>query len=110
MAEARSGPGASQRRVTFDVRVEPPDLTAYADRARLHQLLANLLDNAARHSPAGGVVRVWAGVVGGVTRLEVADEGPGIAPQDRERVFERFGTLPDPRAGAPASGSRSPAG
>ena len=65
VAEARSGPGASQRGVTFDVRVEPPDLSAYADRARLHQLLANLLDNAARHSPAGGVVHVSAGVVGG---------------------------------------------
>ncbi len=104
VAEARSGPGASQRQVTFDVRIEPPDLTAYADRARLHQLLANLLDNAARHSPAGGVVRVWAGVINGVTRLEVADEGPGIAPQDRERVFERFGTLPDTSGGGTGLG------
>ena len=99
VAEAASGPGASQRGVTFEVRVEPPDLAAYADRARLHQLLANLLDNAARHSPAGGVVHVWAGVVDGRTRFEVADEGPGIAPQDRERVFERFGTLPDSGGG-----------
>ena len=99
VAEAASGPGASQRGVTFDIRVEPPDLAAYADRARLHQLLANLLDNAARHSPAGGVVHVWAGAVDGRTRFEVADEGPGIAPQDRERVFERFGTLPDSGGG-----------
>ncbi len=104
VAEARSGPGASQRGVTFDVRVDPPDLTTYADRARLHQLLLNLLDNAARHSPAGGVVRVWAGDVAGLTRLEVADEGPGVAPQDRERVFERFGTLPDSTGGGTGLG------
>ena len=97
-------PGASQRASSFDVRVEPPDLAAYADRARLHQLLANLLDNAARHSPAGGVVQVWAGVAGGMTRLEVADEGPGIAPEDRERVFERFGTLPDAPGGGTGLG------
>ncbi len=104
VAEARSGPGASQRGVTFEVRVEPTDLTVHADRARLHQLLANLLDNAARHSPAGGVVRVWAGAPAGVTRLEVSDEGPGIAPQDRERVFERFGTLPDSSGGGTGLG------
>jgi signal transduction histidine kinase len=104
VAEARSGPGASQRGVSFDVRVEPPDLTVHADRARLHQLLANLLDNAARHSPAGGVVHVWAGEVAGLTRIEVADEGPGIAPQDRERVFERFGTLPDSSGGGTGLG------
>jgi two-component system sensor histidine kinase BaeS len=94
VAEARSGPGASRRGVGFDVRVDPTDLTAYADRARLRQLLANLLDNAARHSPAGGVVHVSAQGVDGILRLEVADQGPGIAPQDRERVFEKFGTLP----------------
>ena len=88
------GPGREQRGVSFDVRVDPPDLTAYADRARLHQLLANLLDNAARHSPAGGVVHVSARSVDGSLRLEVADHGPGIEPQDRECVFERFGTLP----------------
>ncbi len=104
VAEARSGPGASQRGVTFDVLVEPPDLGVRADRARLHQLLSNLLDNAARHSPAGGVVHVWAGVAGPAIRFEVADQGPGIAPQDRERVFERFGTLPDASGGGTGLG------
>ncbi len=45
------------REVRYDVRVTPADLTVPADPARLHQLIANLLDNASRHSPAGGVVR-----------------------------------------------------
>ena len=97
---------AGMRGVSFDVRVEPPGLVVDADRSRLHQLLANLLDNAARHSPEGGVVRVWAGRVGDVVRLEVSDEGAGIAPEDRERVFERFGTLQDPAGGGTGLGPR----
>jgi two-component system sensor histidine kinase BaeS len=100
VAEARAG----RREVSFDVRIEPEGLLVNADRSRLHQLLANLLDNAARHSPAGGVVRVWAGQAGGVLRLEVSDEGAGIAPEDRERVFERFGTLQDPTGGGTGLG------
>ena len=54
-------------------------------------MVANLVDNAAKHSPPGGVVRVGAAVRpdGGV-RIEVADEGPGIPEGERLRVFERF--------------------
>lgn len=80
------------RAVTYDVRV-PEDLVVHADPDRLHQLVANLLDNASRHSPAGGVVRVGADLEAERFRLEVHDAGPGIAPADRERVFEPFGTL-----------------
>ena len=81
------------REVRYDVRVTPPTLTAAADPARLHQLVANLLDNASRHSPAGEVVRITAHETATGWRLEVADEGPGIPVADRDRVFERFGTL-----------------
>ncbi|GGO72381.1 DUF4153 domain-containing protein [Nocardioides deserti] len=81
------------RPVTYDVRVSPPDLVVAADPARLHQLVANLLDNASRHSPAGSTVRVEAGQEGERYVVEVHDAGPGIAPADRERVFEPFGTL-----------------
>ncbi|WP_158849842.1 HAMP domain-containing sensor histidine kinase [Saccharothrix deserti] len=77
------------RGVRFTVDVSPPAATVYADEARLAQVVANLLDNAARHGPAGGEVRISASV-GTDLVLEVADDGPGIAPQDRERVFERF--------------------
>jgi len=76
--------------VHFALEVAPPDAVAWVDPARLHQVVANLLDNAARHSPAGGTVRVWASVGAAGLHLEVSDEGPGIAPVDRERVFERF--------------------
>ncbi len=102
--EAVTEAGAGMREVSFEVRIEPVGLLVHADRRRLHQLLANLLDNAARHSPVGGVVRVWAAGVGGAVRLEVSDEGAGIAPEDRERVFVRFGTLQDHGGGGTGLG------
>ena len=95
VAEAR----AAGREVTYGVRVTPPALTASADPARLQQLVANLLDNASRHSPAGGVVRITAQDTGVGWRLEVSDEGPGVPPADRDHVFERFGTLSETDGG-----------
>ena len=92
------------RPVTYDVRVVPDDLTVHADRARLHQLVSNLLDNASRHSPAGGVVRVSAEAEPDSWRLEVANPGVGIDPADRDRVFERFGRPSDPDGGGTGLG------
>ncbi len=90
-AEAR----VAARDVTYDVRVDPPDLSVEGDPARLHQLVANLLDNASRHSPPGGAVSVRASAIDDRWLLDVADEGPGVARGDRDRAFERFGTLSD---------------
>ena len=81
------------RAVEYDVRVEPADLVVLADPARLRQLVANLLDNASRHSPAGGTVVLSATGEGERYRLEVHDQGAGVAAADRERAFEPFGTL-----------------
>lgn len=80
------------RDVRWIIDVDPPDLSVPADAARLHQVIYNLLENAARHSPAGGRIHIAAAVLperGGV-RIDVHDEGPGIAREDRARVFERF--------------------
>ena len=63
------------------------------DRDRLRQVLGALLDNALRHTPSGGQVHVSAGVrpaADGNVRIEVADTGPGIAPPDMPRLFDRF--------------------
>ncbi len=94
--EARMVSAGVNRVVNWQLQVEPPDLTLPADQARLHQVIFNLLDNAARHSPSGSTVLVRAYAepdpVGGAPSvvLEVCDEGPGIAPAERSRVFERF--------------------
>jgi two-component system sensor histidine kinase BaeS len=95
---------ATGRDVSYVVRLGPDDLTVEADPQRLHQLLANLLDNASRHSPSGGIVTVTATDQGSGWRLEVADDGPGIPAADRERVFERFGTLEDGGGGGTGLG------
>jgi two-component system sensor histidine kinase TctE len=64
--------------------------TLHADSIMVHEVVANLLDNAIRYTPANGVVTVRVDDLGGEVRLEVEDNGPGIAPELRERVFERF--------------------
>jgi signal transduction histidine kinase len=77
--------------VHVSVRVSPPDLVAVADQARLRQVVVNLVDNAIRHSPAGARVSVIANAAQPTGLfLEVCDEGPGIPPAERERVFQRF--------------------
>jgi signal transduction histidine kinase len=70
--------------------VSAPPVAVPGDRERLHQVFANLLDNAARHSPPGGTVWVRAERRDDHLLLAVADEGEGIPAPERERVFERF--------------------
>ncbi|MER6505324.1 DUF4153 domain-containing protein [Nonomuraea sp. NPDC001636] len=84
-----------------DVTIEasaPAGLGVRADPDLLAQVLANLLDNAVRHSPPGGVVTVACGAERDGARLVVADQGPGIPAAARGRVFERFSRLDAGRA------------
>lgn len=90
VAEAEMLAAALGRGVRFRTDVLPATATVYADPARLHQVLLNLLDNAARHGPAGGEVHINARAGDGVTIIDVQDEGPGIPPAERARVFDRF--------------------
>jgi two-component system, NtrC family, sensor kinase len=60
------------------------------DERRIRQVIFNLLSNAVKFTPAGGVVDVSASQVNGEVRVSVADTGPGIAPEDQERIFEEF--------------------
>lgn len=89
-AAAEARPIAAAKGVRTVVDVEPPDLVVAADAGRMHQVVANLLHNAVRHSPADGEVRLRARRSTGHVVLDVVDEGPGIPPAERQLVFERF--------------------
>lgn len=74
----------------IEITVEPPGLSVVADRERLHQVIANLLDNATRFSPEGEPVVLRASRRGDDVRIEVIDRGPGIPEGDAVRIFERY--------------------
>ncbi|MGK5679819.1 ATP-binding protein [Actinoplanes sp. URMC 104] len=86
--EAEVNAAGAGRDVRFEVAASR--IVVPGDRERLHQVFANLLDNAARHSPPGGTVEVRAGRRDDHLLVAVSDEGPGIPPAERQRVFERF--------------------
>jgi signal transduction histidine kinase len=69
--------------------------TATADRRRVEQILTNLGANALKYGPAGGTVELVGRFDGPVAILAVRDEGAGIEPEDRDRIFEPFQRLPD---------------
>ena len=78
-----------------------PGCKALGDPERVHQVVANLLENAVRHSPPDGVVRLRAvpAVPAGTVVVEVADQGRGIPAAEAERVFQRFSRGPEGGAG-----------
>ncbi|MPY61659.1 HAMP domain-containing histidine kinase [Streptomyces spongiae] len=68
----------------------PAPAPALADEARLRQVVTNLVGNAVTHTPTGTPLRIGVGTVGDHAVLEVADQGPGLTPEQRGRIFERF--------------------
>lgn len=80
----------ADRDVRFELRVDPPHLSGTADVERMHQVVSNLIDNAVRHSPRAGTVHVGAYATADDLVIEVSDEGKGIPPVERQKVFERF--------------------
>jgi two-component system sensor histidine kinase TctE len=74
--------------VSVDVRAPA---TVRGDLATLRQALTNLLDNAIRYTPAHGRIKLSVGRgPAGKPMVEVEDDGPGIAPEDQDRIFDRF--------------------
>lgn len=83
------GLAAEERGVALEVRVSDPGVVA-VDAGRVRQAVANLVDNAVKYTPPGG--RVWLGVerdAEGV-RVTVRDTGPGIAPEELHRIWDRL--------------------
>ncbi len=87
---ATLAPGASNKGVILSVREPPPGITITADRYRIWRVLTNLLGNAVKFTPAGGRVELRAEVAGGMAMISVQDNGPGIHPTERRKIFEKF--------------------
>jgi len=79
---------SQDHRWTLDLPDAPVEVVG--DESRLHQVVANLLGNARTHTPAGTEVCVGLRRQGDEVVLRVRDDGPGIAPELRDNVFERF--------------------
>ncbi len=91
------------RQVQIDVSRELPPI--YVDGVQIQQVLVNLLDNAAKFSPADSPIRVAAAVVNDVLEVSVSNRGEGIPPQDVPRVFDRFYRVKTARSsGIPGTG------
>ena len=106
---------AGERGVGLSLSLPPDPLWIFGDADRLYQVVANLLENAIKFSPRGGEVSIsasfatdvpphtpgrvrgsmtWDPSMKGATLVTVADRGPGIPPDQRERIFERFHQVP----------------
>jgi two-component system, OmpR family, sensor kinase len=87
----------------------PPRLIAVVDERRIRQVLANLLGNVRAHTPLATQIAVRLGQVQGGVLIEVADTGPGMAPEDAARAFDRFHRAAEQADGAAESGEDDPA-
>ena len=81
---------ARARKVRVQCSVDRGAEHLVADPNRIQQAVSNLLDNAVRYSPEGGVVEIVAAPAEDTVRIEVRDQGPGIPPAELDRLFDRF--------------------
>jgi signal transduction histidine kinase/serine phosphatase RsbU (regulator of sigma subunit) len=78
------------RKIRLDLDVPGEPVPVWLDRARFETVFMNVLSNACKFTPDGGRIRVTVAAGEGEVRVAVADSGPGIAPADQDRIFERF--------------------
>jgi signal transduction histidine kinase len=78
------------RHICFQLDIKEPPLVVYADAARVQQLFSNLIKNAVKFTPVGGIVTVSAWSDSGQTWVEISDDGMGIDPEALDRIFEPF--------------------
>jgi NtrC-family two-component system sensor histidine kinase KinB len=81
---------AEQKQVKLETQIAGPDLALMGDPIKLSWVVSNLVGNALRYTPSGGTIMVCAQRWEDGVRLRVRDSGPGIAPQIRDHLFERF--------------------
>lgn len=81
---------AQAQGVKLKLQISDPDAMVRGRDSELTRLLANLLSNAIQHSPTGGVIQVVLRRHGSEVQVAVTDQGPGMADEDQQRIFERF--------------------
>src|SRR5262249_13701038 len=86
MVRGRAGVDDVRGELAADLDIDP----VVGDERRIRQVVFNLLSNAVKFTPAGGAVDVSASRRNGEIWVSVSDTGPGVAPEDRERIFEEF--------------------
>jgi signal transduction histidine kinase len=87
---AAMAPAAQAGGISVRAEIAASLVPAHANAERIQRVLFNLIQNAIRHTPADGSVTVRAASAGECVEIEVADTGEGIAPADRDRVFQAF--------------------
>ena len=88
---------ALARMVTFEAKMRPA--TVIGDAERLRTIIDNLISNAIKFSPRNATIELGVGIKDGFAVLDVIDEGRGVAPDDRSRIFESFYQGPPPLEG-----------
>jgi two-component system sensor histidine kinase/response regulator len=96
---------ADQKNIAIETHFPPEPVVALADLSALDQVLDNLVSNAVKFSPPGKRVFLSAKTVNGRAECVVRDEGPGFSPDDKARMFQRYGRLSArPTGGEPSTG------
>ena len=81
------------KKIDVSCEFEEDSCTVRADSDRIEQVVINLLDNAIKFTPEGGTITLESASKNGTAEITVRDNGCGIAPEDREKIFDRFFTV-----------------
>ena len=82
-----------RKKIDVSCEFEADNCMVNADLARIEQVVINLLDNAIKFTPENGQISLESVTKGSTVEVTVRDNGPGITPEDREKVFDRFFTV-----------------
>ena len=104
LRETAAAADVAQDEVQVRVETRDPLPRIRGDRDRIRQILVNLLENAIKYSPPDGLVVLRAYADDGRVRVDVRDDGPGIAAEDQRVIFEKFGRVTRDGAGRPGTG------
>jgi two-component system sensor histidine kinase/response regulator len=96
-AVASLGPPPEGIEIVFETAEQP--FVVACDQEVMARVVANLVGNAFKFAPSRGEVRIGLEVSDGVVRVTISDDGPGVAPEHRKVIFEKFGQAPLGRAG-----------